>query len=55
MEEIIKLIAYGAVGLSTASITVYMHYWYSKTTTMQDLIKEKQESMQDIIDKYKLR
>ena len=54
MEEVLKLIAYTAVGVSTAGITVYMHYWYSKTITMQDLIKEKQESMQDIIDKYKL-
>lgn len=54
MEEVLKLIAYSAVGLSTAGITVYMHYWYSKTTTMQDLIKEKQESVQDIINKYKL-
>ena len=53
MEELLKLIAYTAVGVSTASVTVYMHYWYSKTTTMQDLIKEKQESMQDIINKYK--
>ena len=54
MEELLKLIAYTAVGASTACITIYMHYWYSKTTTMQDLIKEKQESVQDIIDKYKL-
>lgn len=53
MEEALKLIAYAAVGLSTAGVTVYMHYWYSKTLTMQDLIKEKQESVQDIINKYK--
>lgn len=54
MEEVLKLIAYAAVGLSTAGLTVYMHYWYFKTLTMQDLIKEKQESVYDLINKYKL-
>lgn len=54
MEEVLKWIAYAAVGLSTTGLTIYMHYWYSKTLTMQDLIKEKQKSVQDIIDKYKL-
>lgn len=54
MEEVLKWIAYAAVGLSTAGLTIYMHYWYSKTLTMQDLIKEKQKGVQDIIDKYKL-
>lgn len=54
MEEALKLIAYAAVGLSTAGVTIYMHYWYAKTLTMQDLIKEKQKRQKAMFNKYKL-